>query len=124
MLALQKVFPDVSSDEAPPRGAGRLNYPRPISEPPSPTSTRAHSPISSLNVSIYLVLQQLCSYIDRVGMAIAKYLLLKSAIHNLKIRKTLKIRVLICFYWADFRKNANPPQKFSDCHPQDRIYVG
>jgi len=49
MLALQKVFSDVSCDEAPPSGAGRLNYPRPISEPPSPTSTRAHSPISSLN---------------------------------------------------------------------------
>ena len=49
MKALHAVFPDVSSEEAPPSGAGRLNYPRPISEPPSPTSTRAHSPLSSLN---------------------------------------------------------------------------
>jgi len=48
MLALQRVFPDVSSEEAPPRGAGRINYPRPISEPPSPSSTRAPSPVSSL----------------------------------------------------------------------------
>jgi len=49
MKALSAVFPDISSEEAPPSGAGRLNYPRPISEPPSPSSTRAHSPISSLN---------------------------------------------------------------------------
>merc|ERR1719215_1346999 len=44
MKALQATFPDIQADEAPPRGAGRLNYPRPISGPPSPTSTRAHSP--------------------------------------------------------------------------------
>lgn len=48
MKALQAVYPDVSEEEAPPPGVGRLNYPRPISEPPSPTSTRAHSPTSSL----------------------------------------------------------------------------
>lgn len=47
MKALQKVFPDISAEEAPPRGVGRMNYPRPISEPPSPISTRAHSPVSS-----------------------------------------------------------------------------
>ena len=48
MKALQTVYPDISEEEAPPRGVGRLNYPRPISEPPSPISTRAHSPVSSL----------------------------------------------------------------------------
>ena len=48
MKALEAVFPDITSEEAPPPSVGRLNYPRPISEPPSPSSTRAHSPISSL----------------------------------------------------------------------------
>ena len=47
MKALQAVFPDISEEEGPPAGVGRLNYPRPISEPPSPSSTRAHSPVSS-----------------------------------------------------------------------------
>jgi len=47
MKALQAVFPDIDEEEAPPAGVGRLNYPRPISEPPSPSSTRAHSPVSS-----------------------------------------------------------------------------
>ena len=48
MRALEAVFPDITSEEAPPPSVGRLNYPRPISEPPSPTSTRAHSPTSSI----------------------------------------------------------------------------
>merc|ERR1719154_697252 len=51
MKALHAVFPDVSSEEAPPSGAGRLNYPRPISEPPSPVSTRAPSPAGSRDPS-------------------------------------------------------------------------
>jgi len=47
MKALQKVFSDISEEEAPPPTVGRINFPRPISEPPSPTSTRAPSPVST-----------------------------------------------------------------------------
>jgi len=44
MKALQAVFPDIKEDEDAPRLPSRLNYPRPISEPPSPASSRAASP--------------------------------------------------------------------------------
>merc|ERR1712025_900058 len=47
VMALEKVYPDFSDDAPPMRGVGRLSYPRPISEPPSPTSTRAPSPTGS-----------------------------------------------------------------------------
>uniref|UniRef100_A0A3S6C4S9 Glycogen [starch] synthase n=1 Tax=Tigriopus japonicus TaxID=158387 RepID=A0A3S6C4S9_TIGJA len=47
MRALQNVFPDVSENEEAPRLPSRLNYPRPISEPPSLAPSRANSPISS-----------------------------------------------------------------------------
>ena len=43
MKALQATFPDVQEDEEQPLGR-KFNYPKPISEPPSPTSTRANSP--------------------------------------------------------------------------------
>ena len=46
MKALQATFPDIQADEEQPV-ARRFNFPKPISEPPSPTSTRANSPISS-----------------------------------------------------------------------------
>ena len=46
MKALQATFPDVQEDEEQPR-ARRMDFPKPISEPPSPTSTRGPSPASS-----------------------------------------------------------------------------
>ena len=39
MKALQATFPDVQEDEEFKIGK-RFNFPKPISEPPSPTSTR------------------------------------------------------------------------------------
>ena len=45
-MALHSVFPEVYEDEDN-AGVGRLSYPRPISEPPSPTSSRATTPIPS-----------------------------------------------------------------------------
>ncbi|CAL4080330.1 unnamed protein product [Meganyctiphanes norvegica] len=44
--ALHKVFPEILEDEDQ-RGAGRLNYPRPLSEPPSPSSSRHTTPAPS-----------------------------------------------------------------------------
>lgn len=44
--ALHKVFPEMVEDEDQ-RGAGRLNYPRPLSEPPSPISSRRTTPAPS-----------------------------------------------------------------------------
>ncbi|CAL4209449.1 unnamed protein product [Meganyctiphanes norvegica] len=41
--ALHIVFPEIAEDEDQ-RGAGRLSYPRPISEPPSAATSRAASP--------------------------------------------------------------------------------
>lgn len=47
-MALHAVFPEFDVDEEDNRsGVGRLSYPRPISEPPSPTSSRATTPIPS-----------------------------------------------------------------------------
>merc|ERR1712203_1127375 len=46
MKALQATFPDVQEDEEFKIGK-RFNFPKPISEPPSPTSTRGPSPASS-----------------------------------------------------------------------------
>lgn len=43
MKALQTVYPDIVFEEEENRGS-RFNYPRPISEPPSPSSSR-HSSI-------------------------------------------------------------------------------
>lgn len=46
MKALKMVYPDY--DEAEESGGGRsMNYPRPISEPPSPSSSRATTPAPS-----------------------------------------------------------------------------
>merc|ERR1719410_2011438 len=52
VMALKKVFPDFE-DRVPyiPSSAGKLHYPRPISEPPSPVSTRAPSPAGSRDAS-------------------------------------------------------------------------
>lgn len=44
-MALHSIFPELDMEEE--RGVGRLSYPRPISEPPSPTSSRATTPIPS-----------------------------------------------------------------------------
>ncbi len=46
MKALQATFPDIQEDEEQPLPR-RINFPKPISEPPSPASTRATSPASS-----------------------------------------------------------------------------
>lgn len=43
--ALHTVYPELALEEE--GGAGRLNYPRPLSEPPSPTSSRATTPAPS-----------------------------------------------------------------------------
>merc|ERR1719483_1025223 len=51
VLALETVFPDFVDAAPPMSGVGRLSYPRPISEPPSPTSTRAPSPAGSRDPS-------------------------------------------------------------------------
>lgn len=45
MKALHSVFPDYKEEmEA---GIGMLNYPRPYSEPPSPSSSRVTTPVAS-----------------------------------------------------------------------------
>merc|ERR1712136_706180 len=46
-LALHDVFPECDYDEENGTRIGKLSYPRPISEPPSPTSSRATTPIPS-----------------------------------------------------------------------------
>ena len=46
MKALQTTFSDIQEDEEQPM-ARRFNFPKPISEPPSPSSTRPTSPVSS-----------------------------------------------------------------------------
>jgi len=46
-MALHCVFPEFDLEEENGSGVGRLSYPRPISEPPSPTSSRATTPIPS-----------------------------------------------------------------------------
>lgn len=45
MKALHMVYPDMPEDEM--AGGGKMNYPRPISEPPSPSSSRATTPAPS-----------------------------------------------------------------------------
>lgn len=45
-MALHSVFPEIFEDDGN-AGVGRLSYPRPISEPPSPSSSRATTPIPS-----------------------------------------------------------------------------
>merc|ERR1712233_181 len=47
VLALSRVFPDYEDNAPYLPNAGKLHYPRPISEPPSPASTRAPSPAGS-----------------------------------------------------------------------------
>merc|ERR1719357_1594653 len=51
VMALEKVYPDFEDTAPPMSGVGRLSYPRPISEPPSPVSTRAPSPACSRDAS-------------------------------------------------------------------------
>merc|ERR1712029_627765 len=51
VMALERVYPDFVDTAPPMAGVGRLSYPRPISEPPSPVSTRAPSPAGSRSTS-------------------------------------------------------------------------
>ena len=51
VMALQKLFPDFEDKVPSLSYAARLSYPRPISEPPSPASTRAPSPAGSRSSS-------------------------------------------------------------------------
>ena len=51
VMALKKVFPDFEDRVPYIPSAGKLHYPRPISEPPSPLSTRAPSPSGSRDAS-------------------------------------------------------------------------
>lgn len=44
------VYPDFASEYAE-GGVGRFNYPRPISEPPSPLSSRHTTPAASIHGS-------------------------------------------------------------------------
>lgn len=44
--SLGVVYPELALEEEA-SGAGRLNYPRPLSEPPSPSSSRATTPAPS-----------------------------------------------------------------------------
>lgn len=44
-MALHAVYPELAMEEE--SGVGRLSYPRPLSEPPSPTSSHAASPLPS-----------------------------------------------------------------------------
>jgi len=46
MKALKIVYPEME-DEEETGGSGRMSYPRPISEPPSPSSSRATTPAPS-----------------------------------------------------------------------------
>ena len=43
MKALQATFDDIKEDEAAPKLPTKLSFPKPISEPPSPISSRATS---------------------------------------------------------------------------------
>ncbi|KAG5885322.1 hypothetical protein JTB14_020694 [Gonioctena quinquepunctata] len=49
MKALHKVFPDYKEEME--YGIGTLRYPRPISEPPSPSSSKVTTPAASLHGS-------------------------------------------------------------------------
>lgn len=53
MKALQAVYPDIQEDEVNPKPLSRMyyNYPRPISEPPSPSTSRHTTPAPSLHGS-------------------------------------------------------------------------
>ena len=62
MKALQSSFPDVQEDEEQPKAKG-FYFPKPISEAPSPTSTRATSPVSSTQVCTQF---EYLSVMDRV----------------------------------------------------------
>jgi glycogen(starch) synthase len=48
--ALTTVYPELASEYAE-GGIGRFNYPRPISEPPSPSSSRHTTPAASVHGS-------------------------------------------------------------------------
>lgn len=49
LQALQRAFPDIDyEEEMEMKGVGRINYPRPISEPPTPSHSRAQSPTRSV----------------------------------------------------------------------------
>jgi glycogen(starch) synthase len=49
MKALKAVFPDIQEDEVNPKPQSRMfySYPRPFSEPPSPSSSRVTTPAPS-----------------------------------------------------------------------------
>lgn len=40
-MALHRTHPEIMAEEA---VAAKMKYPRPVSEPPSPSSSRAHTP--------------------------------------------------------------------------------
>lgn len=50
MKALVTVYPELASEYAE-GGVGRFSYPRPISEPPSPSSSRHTTPAASVHGS-------------------------------------------------------------------------
>merc|ERR1711892_720615 len=47
VMALEKVYPDFEDTAPPMSGVGRLSYPRPISEPPSPV--RSYTDVRSIH---------------------------------------------------------------------------
>lgn len=49
MRALHKVFPEYKEEVE--NGIGTLKYPRPLSEPPSPSSSRLTTPAASVHGS-------------------------------------------------------------------------
>lgn len=49
MRALHTVFPEMQEEEE--RGISSIKYPRPISEPPSPSSSRVTTPAASVHGS-------------------------------------------------------------------------
>lgn len=49
MRALYEVFPDLKQDID--EDVGSIKYPRPISEPPSPSSSRVTTPAASIHGS-------------------------------------------------------------------------
>lgn len=51
MKALHQVYPDLAAQEYENNGIISVKYPRPISEPPSPNSSRVTTPVASVHGS-------------------------------------------------------------------------
>ena len=51
MKALHAVYPEMADEEEEDGNVGRFNYPRPLSEPPSPSSSRPTTPRGSVHGS-------------------------------------------------------------------------